>query len=225
MHGLTSERGVCETCIPPAVVNAAKTTCAIPYQCPAGSTCTNSDGCDGPDDCVQCPSGSVSLGGDCTECTGIGEVADPNQATCVACGPGKEPNTNRTACVDCTGMTYSQFAVASNVSNVMVVGPNAASCITCQAGEGPKRRRHHVRAARHLYSITGQCQECAELNVVSEDHQTCTVWSRARPSLDRRTYVQVPRSLRLASSVLLVPHPPRTRITRRCTLAPWWSKY
>merc|ERR1740117_279518 len=76
----------CQECAAPNTVNAARTACIPPYQCPPGSSCPSTIDCTIRDNCTSCPAGEVSLGLEqCSLCDQRGKVANEGQSACESC--------------------------------------------------------------------------------------------------------------------------------------------
>ena len=91
--------------------------------------------------CVDCTAGTASLGdGDCVPCDEQGKVASSDQSRCESCGPGKQPNADRTACEFCVGTSTSAFGIKCDGSECLV-GLEYANHInpaTCTSRTGGK---------------------------------------------------------------------------------------
>lgn len=97
---------------------------------------------------------------ECTQCP-VGMYATAGQSSCSVCDPG------RVTSID---------------------SPGATSCMTCSPGTGPNADSTACEQCMGpTYSITGQCQECPDPNVVSEDHRTCTACAPGKQPNDERT--------------------------------------
>jgi hypothetical protein len=103
--------GFCQDCPAPNVVMNNGSSCGS-SQCTAGTTCAQAL-CSTAAECVQCPPGSVSLGGACEDCAGKGpeKVANQLQSACISCSPGTQPHVDRISCVKCQGANYSKYGI------------------------------------------------------------------------------------------------------------------
>ena len=166
----------CQECAAPNTVNAARTACIPPYQCPPGSSCPSTIDCTIRDNCTSCPAGEVSLGLEqCSLCDQRGKVANEGQSACESCGAGTEPSSSRTACNGCELGRFSSFGFScEDCASPRVVQNVASQCNSCPAGHGPNHAvTGCVPCSGTNFSTIGVCQECLAPNSVNEDHTGC----------------------------------------------------
>ena len=89
-------------------------------------------------------------------------------------------------------MTRSVPTMGRQRANCCIAGTqpsnDRSSCVSC--ADLPAAKTECVPCTGTQYSITGQCQDCAEPNVVSEDHRTCTACGPGKePNADRTACV------------------------------------
>ncbi|CAK8991019.1 unnamed protein product [Durusdinium trenchii] len=168
----------------------------------------------GQTDCLACPAGRSSQPGaaECYVCPYAGThsspgsatcdpcpdgfVASENHSTCVRCGHGSRPNTNRTECIRCD---EGYIAVAGSVSCVpcaagsapndersscsacesgMFAAERSERCLPCPEGSVPDATGGECKACPgQLYAMPGddECRECTfPFMVLGEDNQ-CTI--------------------------------------------------
>eukprot|EP01046_Picozoa_sp_COSAG06_P030543 COSAG06_NODE_2908_length_6105_cov_9.949384_2_plen_1038_part_00 len=150
------------------------------YQCPRHTTDTwlSSKGCE------LCPAGRIGPG------PGLGRH---QRFFCIPCEAGKARSLNATECDVCQAGKYASAGAATcdacqggQVTNTAASG--STGCFTCSAGEGPNAINTACEPCTGTqYSITGRCQDCAEPNVVSDDHHTCTSCAPGKQPNDERT--------------------------------------
>ena len=128
--------GVCQECLPPAIpimgnMFCSETVCRPGSMCPEGATCKIEA------DCIACSVGTVGLGGDCTECTLDGSVANKLQSACEQCFAGKMPHANRSGCSPCGWNRYSTFGHNCDPCSLpSVVNEIRTVCSTAQQAVG-----------------------------------------------------------------------------------------
>lgn len=167
--GQCSDASTCTVCGDGTMPNADRSACSL---CPQGSAGTGGECAvcalgttpnDKQDSCINCPAGTAqfSAGGDCTPCP-LGTYALSGASICNAgetCGPGKEPASDRTACVECTGAFVS----------------TAGACSTkCDVGEQPNSARSDCEKCPAGRPSSGeQCAICPAGSQPNTDHSSC----------------------------------------------------
>ncbi|XP_063678964.1 uncharacterized protein LOC134814712 [Bolinopsis microptera] len=129
----------CETCDAGLTLNSDKTACEL---CPAGSykniemnTCEecldNTISSEGAALCTTCELGQERNSGR-TKCEPCGEGTYRNDAmtSCETCDAGWKPNTNKTACVSCTGLK-PEWRTAIRTTTQFPVVPGTVVEVNC----------------------------------------------------------------------------------------------
>ena len=171
--------GVCQECLPPAIPIMGNTFCSETV-CRPGTMCPDGETCNVEADCIECEPGTVGLGGDCTACHLDGSVANQLQSACEQCFAGKQPNTNRSGCDDCSFNEYSTFGyVCDDCGLPAVVNDIRTVCSTCPAGlgtfNGADDHDWECEACfGTTYSPAGTCLDCELPYVASTDHRQCS---------------------------------------------------
>eukprot|EP01052_Picozoa_sp_SAG31_P056838 SAG31_NODE_16498_length_707_cov_0.731908_1_plen_210_part_10 len=175
----------------------SSTVCTVGTTCPFGP-----NECEGSDQCVPCPPGNVSLGGECSTCDGDGSVANSAQSACLQCRAGTQPNTNRSGCEHCPVGRFSTFGYNCEPCELPSVPKNGrTTCGTCPPGQGPfggngsndwECKPCGVDGVQYMspdatpetvstragqptdFSPAGTCLDCQEPYVVSADRLACT---------------------------------------------------
>jgi hypothetical protein len=137
----------CTDCPEPATVTGQtingveypSSVCALPYTCAPGTGCPyDQASCSSQDDCAACGTGMASLGIlPCVLCDELGKVATADQSVCEGCQAGRQPNTARSACVDCTGNTFSQVGhITINCCSLSHCGLRWTDMLVCCTSSG-----------------------------------------------------------------------------------------
>ncbi len=161
----------CTICEAPNIINSAHTSC---LSCPPGTGPNeNRTGCD------ACMGTFYSQFGICTECQAPFRItfdgATGARIGCEKCAPGEEPNATRTACLPCTGTTYSSFGnECVECAAPLIVNSRRSTCSPCSAGTGPNAEATGcVDCTAGWYSTFGVCTECDSPRVVTSDRAGC----------------------------------------------------
>jgi hypothetical protein len=128
--------GVCQACLPPYAVTGDKTSCVAPFKCDPGSSCpAGTVECGSQADCAACGTGMTSLGIEaCVLCDNLGKVANADQTGCEQCTAGRQPNTARSACVECIGNTFAQVR---HTMFARIAAPAGLTCFTAAPVRDP----------------------------------------------------------------------------------------
>ena len=163
--------GVCLGCSPPKIKLDNNTCLAPSTRCRPGTSPQNhsasernsSGSCDADQRCSQCLPGRVSSDGSKgVTCSDGNKVANLAQIACVSCGPGAEPNADRSKCVKYKRFHFSSDGVQCQLCRGdYIVSKDRSSCTPCPAGRGAKANQTRCELCPvGKYSSTGVCQKC-----------------------------------------------------------------
>ena len=175
MEGTFSTGGAdeCSVCTEGTTSEMGAAGCSTCSTCSTGRYMINTCTPTADTQCKDCLAGTVSMGGDATECTSCtkrGEYSDSDKASaCKTAAAGTKPSADRTTIETCPENTYS--IGASDTCTLCPDGghslPGSSACDWCLKGKYYKKTTNTCEACPNgKYTDTGEidinnCKDCA----------------------------------------------------------------